>query len=127
MQFEHFALNVPDPVAMASWYVEHCAMRAVVSMDEAPYTRFLADEGGRVVVEIYSNPAAPVPEYAALDPLCFHFAFAVPDAAAVRDRLLAAGASLDVEHRLDDGSHLVMLRDPWGVPLQLCNRAVPLV
>lgn len=126
MKFEHFALNVPDPVAMAGWYVEHCGMRVVLCLDEAPHTHFLADEGGRTVMEIYSNPAAPLPEYAAQPPLLFHFAFAVADAAAVRDRLLAAGASLEVEQRLDDDSHLVMLRDPWGVPLQLCNRATPL-
>jgi len=42
------------------------------------------------------------------------------------ERLLAAGATLADNQRLPDGTHLVMLRDPWGVPLQLCKRATPL-
>jgi len=55
--------------------------------------------------------------------LRIHFAFAVVDAAAERQRLLLAGATLAGEDLLPDGSILVMLRDPWGVPVQLCQRA----
>lgn len=127
MEFEHFALNVSDPVIMASWYVEHCGMRVVRSMEQAPYAHFLADEGGRVVMEIYSNPTAPIPDYWTQHPLCFHVAFTEPDLVAVKERLVAAGASLVEENTLDDGSHVIMLRDPWGVPLQLWKRSTPLV
>ncbi|MBN1673542.1 MAG: VOC family protein [Kiritimatiellae bacterium] len=127
MQFEHFALNVPDAKGMADWYIGNCGMRAVRAMDEAPYTHFLADRGGRVVMEIYTNPKAPIPDYAGQPPQCFHFALAVDDPGALQRRLVEAGATLVEELKLDDGSHLVMLRDPWGVPLQLCNRAEPLV
>ena len=35
-------------------------------------------------------------------------------------------ATPEVEETLDDGSFLVMVRDPWGVPLQLCRRTVAL-
>jgi len=31
------------------------------------------------------------------------------------------------DDRLPDGSRLLMLRDPWGLALQLCARATPLV
>ncbi len=127
MKFEHFALNVPDPVAMAAWYVEHLHMQVVRTVNGAPYTHFLADATGQVVMEIYANPAAPIPNYAAQDPLCLHVAFAVADAVAERERLIAAGATLVVNQMLGDGSLLVMLRDPWGVPLQLCQRTVPMV
>jgi len=27
----------------------------------------------------------------------------------------------------DDGTRLIMLRDPWGLALQLCKRATPLL
>lgn len=127
MKFEHFGINVPDAAAMAAWYVEHLSMQIVRAIQGAPHTHFLADATGRVVMEIYTNPAAPIPDYAAQDPLCFHVAFAVEDAAAVRDYLLANGAMLVVNQRLDDGSLLVMLRDPWGVALQLCQRAAPMM
>ena len=127
MEFEHFGLNVPDATAMANWYVEHCRMRIVRSMAEVPYMHFLADEGGRVVMEIYSNPAAPIPDYSTQHPMRFHIAFAEPDPGAAKERLIRAGASFLEEDRLEDGSHLIMLRDPWGIPLQLCKRGTPLV
>ena len=127
MKFEHFGINVPDAAAMAAWYVEHLHMQIVRAVQGAPHTHFLADATGRVAMEIYSNTAAPIPDYAAQDPLCFHIAFAVADAAAARDVLLASGATLVVNQRLDDGSLLVMLRDPWGVALQLCQRAAPMM
>ena len=127
MKFEHFALNVPDAAAMAAWYVEHLHMQIVRAMQGAPHTHFLADAAGRVVMEIYTNTTAPIADYATQDPQCFHVAFVADDAAAVRDYLLANGATLVVNQRLDDGSLLVMLRDPWGVALQLCQRAAPMV
>ena len=126
MQFEHFGINVPDPVAMADWYVTYLRMQVLRQVDGGANARWIADATGRCTVEIYHNDAAPLPVYAELDPLVFHVAFAVPDAAATRDALVAAGAKLVSDDRLEDGSHLVMLRDPWGVPLQLCQRADPL-
>ena len=127
MVFEHFALNVPEPTSMAAWYVTHLSMRIVSKMERAPYTHFLADQTGRVVIEIYSNRLAPIPEYAIQHPLCFHFAFAVTDAQSEKERLLKAGATHFEDVHPEDGSYLVMLRDPWGIPLQLCQRAHPMI
>ena len=125
MKFEHFALNVPDVRAMSRWYVEHLGLRVVRSREDVPYTTFLADETGRVMVEIYTNLAAAVPDYPATHPLCFHIGFAVDDPRATQRKLELAGAKLFIEETLADGSLLVMMRDPWGVPLQLCRRTKP--
>ena len=46
MQFEHFALNVPDAKSMAASYVENCGMRLLQSSDGPPYVHFLADGRG---------------------------------------------------------------------------------
>lgn len=127
MHFEHAALNVPDPKAMAEWYVIHCGAHLVSAKDDPPYTRFLSDSTGRVILEIYSNPEAPIPNYAAQHPLVLHIAFTVEAIDRDRDRLLDAGAELYAEETLDNGSRLVMLRDPWGVPLQLVKREVTLI
>ena len=127
MQFEHFALNVPDALAMAQWYVDHCRMKVVRGMDTAPFTHFLADGSGRVVMELYTNQDAPLTDLADQDPLYFHFALTVHDPEATRQDLEQQGATYVKEDRLNDGSLLVMLRDPWGIPLQLCKRAKPLV
>jgi glyoxylase I family protein len=125
MKFEHFALNVTDARAVSRWYVDHLGFRVARSRDDAPYTHFLADETGRVIVEFYSNPAAAVPNYGATHPLCFHVALVASDARAERQRLEKAGATFFVEETIADGSLLIMLRDPWGVPLQLCQRTKP--
>jgi glyoxylase I family protein len=127
LNVEHVACNVSDPVAMAAWYVEHLGMRVVRKIAAPPRMHFLADASGRVVIEIYSNPADPVPDYLSMHPLRFHLAFAAPDPDAARGALVAAGASFVDEQALGDGSRLLMLRDPWGLAIQLCKRAIPLL
>lgn len=125
MIFEHFALNVPDARAMSRWYVQHLGFAIARSREDAPHTHFLADGTGRVVVELYTNPAAKITDFAAAHPLSFHFAVVTQAARDERARLEKAGATFFVEDALADGSVLIMMRDPWGVPLQLCQRANP--
>jgi catechol 2,3-dioxygenase-like lactoylglutathione lyase family enzyme len=127
LNIEHFACNVSDPAAMAAWYVEHLGMRIVRRNAAAPYIHFLADASDRVVMEVYSNSDDPVPDYGAMHPLRFHVAFDAPDPDGARAALEAAGATFVSEGALPDGSRLLMLRDPWGLPLQLCKRATPLL
>lgn len=126
MKIEHVAFNVADPVAVAAWYVSHLGLRVVRHIPSPTQTHFLADEE-RTVIEIYCNPPDQVPDYRKMDPLIFHLAFVSTDPVADSTRLIAAGASHASEVRLDDGSHLVMLRDPWGVALQLCRRGKALL
>ena len=127
LNVEHVACNVADPAAMAAWYVEHLGMRVVRKISTAPYIHFLADASGRAVVEIYRNAVDPVPDYASMHPIRFHLAFAADDPDTARAALVAAGATFVEEQTLADGSRLVMLRDPWGLPLQLCKRTMPLL
>lgn len=127
LNIEHVACNVSDPVAMAAWYVEHLGMRIVRQMSAPPHIHFIADANGRTVIEIYSNPADPVPDYAAMHPLRFHLAFAAADIDADKRALVAAGATVVDEQTTGDGSRLIMLRDPWGLALQLCRRTTPLL
>lgn len=125
MKIEHFAINVSDPVAVAAWYGKHCGLRVVRENPGPARTHFLADEGS-TVMEIYCNPADAVPDYRSMNPLLLHLALASRDAEADSKRLIAAGATLVEELHLDDGSHLVMLRDPWGLALQICQRGASL-
>ena len=127
MKIEHMALNVADPVAMAAWYVEHLGVSIVHRKDDTPRTHFLADTGGNVLLEIYNNPPDQVPLYMDMDPLILHLAFESVNPAADAKRLIEAGARWVEEVHLDDGSHLVMLRDPWGLALQICKRGKPLL
>lgn len=126
MKLEHIAFNVADPVAVADWYCKQCGLRVVRHIPQPAQTHFLADSDA-TVLEIYRNPPDQVPDYRSMNPLLFHLALASGDPAADAERLVAAGASYVDEVRLPDGSQLIMLRDPWGLALQLCKRAAPLL
>ena len=126
MKLEHVAFNVSDPVAVAEWYSKHCGLRIIRHIPQPAQTHFLADSDA-TVLEIYCNPPDQVPDYRKMNPLLFHLALASDSPAADSQRLMAAGATYVEEVRLPDGSHLIMLRDPWGVALQLCKRARPLL
>ncbi len=79
------------------------------------------------MLEIYAG-TLPVPDYRAMDPALLHVAFAAEDVEATRARLIAAGASAVAETVVTPaGDRFAMLRDPWGLPLQLARRARPLV
>jgi glyoxylase I family protein len=128
VKLEHFALQVPDPVAMADWYVKHLGCTVARSGGEPSHARFLKDESGSVMLEIYRNPKVPVPNYDQVDPLLMHLALVSAAPAADRDRLAGAGAKV-VEDLVTSptGDQLVMLRDPWGIALQLVKRAKPML
>ena len=127
MKIEHFALNVEDPMRMAAWYETYLGLRVIRQMLEAPFTTFLADDSGRVMIEIYAVSGMEVPRYREMNPLLVHLAFVSPNPEADKNRLLKAGASLETDQHLEDGSHLVMLRDPWGLAVQLCKRGLPML
>src|SRR5690554_7608959 len=95
MNIEHIAINVEAPNKMAQWLGDHLGMRVVRAMNDANETQFIVDEAGRVVIELYNNPASPMPDYRGMNPLVFHIAFSVDDVAAARERLIAAGATAE--------------------------------
>jgi glyoxylase I family protein len=128
LHVEHIAWQIQDPPTVAKWYVEHLGFRILRKLEASPYTHFLADSAGRVVVEMYNNPAASVPDYPKLNPLHLHLAFAADNLEEERDRLLKAGATI-AENMITTpaGDKLIMLRDPWGFPVQLCKRVKPMI
>jgi glyoxylase I family protein len=127
LKMEHVALNVSDPAAMAAWYSRHLGFEIVRSLPNAPYTHFLRDSDGSMMIEIYKNPPDQVPEYGKMHPLLLHLAFVSTDTETDKARLLGAGATHVQDETLADGSRLTMLRDPWGLSIQLCKRANPML
>jgi glyoxylase I family protein len=128
MKIEHTAYQVADPVSVARWYVTHLGMTLKRSQTESPFVHFVADEADAVMLEFYNNPAVEVPNYRELHPSVFHLAFTASDVAGVRARLLAAGATPEGEVTVTPaGDELTMLRDPWGLPLQILKRKVPMI
>ena len=122
MNFEHFALNVANIDAVVNWYCTHLGLTIASQQKETPFMTFLSDGSGRVIIEFYHRNDELIQDFKERHPLTFHVAFVSENAQKDRERLVKAGASFFEEVRKEDGSHLVMLRDPWGLPLQLCQR-----
>ena len=128
MKIEHTAYQVADPVALARWYVEHLGMTVKRAQSAAPFGHFLADDGDAVMLEFYANPRITVPDYRAMDPLLLHIAFSTDDVPATRSRLMAAGATPEGEvTQNESGDAMAMLRDPWGLAVQLVKRRTPMI
>ena len=80
------------------------------------------------MLELFRASQAPLPDWPTVHPFQGHLAFRVDDVDAERARLLAAGASSEgAPGTSPDGDPYAMLRDPWGVPLQLVSRAEPML
>ncbi len=127
MNLEHIAINVPDAPAAAKWYSENLGMKIVMANDAAPFIHFLADEAGSMI-EIYSNTDGDIPDYRKIHPLTLHIAFTTDDLVAERERLVAAGATLEGDvNSMISGTELQFLRDPWGICLQLVKRDKQLI
>jgi uncharacterized glyoxalase superfamily protein PhnB len=89
--------------------------------------RFLADATGRLIFEFYTNPAVESPDYTRMHPAMIHLAFCVSDVPAAIEKLTAAGATIFSDYETAaSGDEMAMLRDPWGIPLQLMKRAEPM-
>jgi hypothetical protein len=125
MRIEHLAINLDTPADWATWYVRHCGFKVVRAQAGPPWTQFIADSHGAVLVEAYDRTDKPRVDWPQADPILFHLALVSESLEADAQRLCAAGATR-IEGGADtDGYGLIMLRDPWGVPLQLCRRREP--
>jgi len=125
MVFEHIALNVKNIKDIKDWYVANVGLKVVFEQRQAPFMTFFEDSSGRVILELYHRPDEEITDFKTKHPLTFHMAFVSQNAEKDKIRLLDKGARFVEEITKEDGSHLVMLRDPWGIPLQLCHRVKP--
>ncbi len=128
IRLEHVALNVKDPIGMADWYCKNLGMKVVRQGPPPANGRFISDAGGNMLLELYTNPPDAVPDYASMNPLLLHIAFMVDDVKGTCERLTAAGATIAQDvYKTDSGDEIVMLRDPWGVPIQFLKRTEPML
>lgn len=124
MVFEHFAINVENVAERVRWNVENLGLVVVSEQIQPPFMTFLADSTNRVILELYHRPDETITKFDLQHPLTFHVAFVSENALEDSERLQQQGAFFFEEIKKADGSHLIMLRDPWGMPLQLCQRTV---
>ncbi len=118
MKLEHVAIDVPDAEAFIAWWTENLGFRR-----SAPGSAFLMDDSGTSGLEIYRTGETPAaPDYKAMNAMTLHIAFVSDDVQADVDRLVKAGATLEQLKLENPAFHMAILRDPWGVAIQLCKR-----
>ena len=95
---------------------------------DSPFAHFLADDSGTVMLEVYGNSGAAKLDFSSVEPPTLHLAFVSLDVAADVKRLTSAGATIVADvHELPPGDTFAMLRDPWGIPLQLVKRKTAMI
>ena len=123
MRIEHIAINVKEPAEMAQWYCDNLGMQIVRDTGQA---FFIGDQNNNTILEIYNNPPDAVPDYASMHPLLFHIAFISENVTADRKKLIDAGAAPEGEVNTDAGNTFAIVRDPWGIAIQLVKRKTPM-
>lgn len=119
MKLEHIAFDVPEPEALVAWWCENLGFRR-----SAPGSAFIIDDSGTMALEVYRTGETPAaPDYRRQNSMTMHIAFVSEDVKADAERLVAAGAKLETLKLDDDSFHMAILRDPWGMAIQLCKRA----
>jgi len=128
LRFEHLALNVADPQSAANWYVENLGMKVVRHSGAPSFTNFVADDEKHMMIELSANTAAPILDLSKFNTVSLHFAFVVDDVRSLRTGLIEAGATLAEEIReTNAGDQVLVLRDPWGFPIQFIKRTEALL
>ena len=125
---EHIALNVADPVSVAKWYVDNLSMKIFRQSGAPSFGTFLGDTGNHIMFELYHNTDYPLFDAANISHMSIHFAFMVNDIGKIKEKLLTAGAKLveDVT-TTPSGDKVLMLRDPWNLPIQFVQRAITML
>ena len=119
MKLEHIAFDVPEPEKLIAWWCENLGFRR-----SAPGSAFLLDDSGTAGVEIYRTGETPAaPDYCRMNAMTLHVAFVSDDVKADAERLVAAGGTLEKLTLEDPAFHMAIVRDPWGIAIQLCKRA----
>jgi glyoxylase I family protein len=128
LRFEHVAFNVKDVHATVKWYCDHLGFEVVRAQPVAPFMTFIADPGRNFMFEFYTRDDVPAFDPSGIHDVTTHVAMATDDIEATRSMLIAAGAAASGEIAVTPaGDKLAFLRDPFGVILQLVQRATPML
>lgn len=125
---EHVAFNVADSRIRAAWYQSELGLTAKRKGDAPGYGFFLADPGEHMMLEFYQNSDHPMLDLPNVSYMSVHLAFMVTDILAAKEKLLAKGAAVaeDVS-TTPSGDHVLMMRDPWGLSIQLAKRVTSML
>jgi catechol-2,3-dioxygenase len=124
MSIEHIGLCVDEPFDMADWYVKNLNF-TILKKDGSKNDGvvFIEDSKGKTILELYNAPGIERINFSSLTPLQFHIAIEVENPYEKSLDLEKVGAKIEGESiRNNYKGEKYMVRDPWGVTLQILNR-----
>ncbi len=128
VQFNHIGINVKDTKAAVQWYVKNLNMKIVRESETPIYTAFVADSDLRMMIEFNYNKDYPTISEMNFNYDSFHLAFSVNDIESIKDKLISEGAIiLSNLRKTESGDYVMVLQDPWGMPIQFVQRAKPMI
>jgi glyoxylase I family protein len=121
---EHIAINLDDSPAKAKWYSLNLGMKYLREGKAPNYSMFIADINDNFTFELYQQKSYPVIKFDTVHPSSIHLAFMTDNIEALKDKLVKAGAKVFQDiMETPAKDRILMLRDPWGQPIQFVKRA----
>ncbi len=128
IRMEHLEFNVSDTHKKAEWYEKNLGMKVMREGGAPTFNMFISDPEHNMMMELNQNKDYPVLDFWKISHMAFHFAFMVDDIQAAKKNLIAGGAQLvDDITKTPGGDYVMMMRDPWGEPIQIVHRADPML
>lgn len=124
MSIEHIGFCVDEPYRMANWYVENLNFRIIKKGgSETDGVVFIEDSKGKTILELYNVPGIKKMNFSTFVPLQFHIGIEVTNPLEKAKELVKSGAKLVGESiRNSYKGEKYLIRDPWGLTLQILNR-----
>jgi predicted enzyme related to lactoylglutathione lyase len=121
VRFEHMAINVDNPKAIADWYVKYVGLEILSASKKMIFVR---DPGSHFMFELYKKPNANG-SYSSMNHAATHVAFSTGDAQALSKKMVEGGAKILKTTTNPAGDTVINMKDPWGNKLQVIHRVKP--
>ena len=121
IRFEHIAIDVENPKAVADWYVKYMSLTII---SESKKMIFVGDPDRHAMFELYKKPDVKV-RFSSLSHDSSHVAFATDDAAGLSKKMVEGGAKILKQFTNPVGDTVINMKDPWGNNLQIIQRIKP--
>ena len=128
MKIEHIGLLSSAPIQMGHWYNKHLGFKIIIEDGtDAEGVIFIKDDSGTVIEIGNLSGISPV-EFRSHHPLSIHLAVECSSPENKAKCLVEAGAEL-IGESLKNAykGEKILVRDPWGLTIQLINRKTKFV
>lgn len=124
MRIEHIGFLVSEPISIGNWYKEYLNLKIIKSFgNNEEGAVFLKDAKTGTILEFGKFKETLNFNYNELKPLQIHIAIECQDPLELAKKLESAGAMIIGESpKAEVKNERILVKDPWGITIQLINR-----